>query len=719
MIKLFVIRRLTEKVFFMTSTRLVTSLNALSEQKKQALSWHKQGQLVQAQQAYQTILHQHPQELSVWHLLGILYQQQGNLDEALACCQQVLAVQPESVAVLSLAGVIAGQLERHAEAISYFDQAIMLQKHDVASHYNRAVACNKCQHYQEALLSLNVVIQQQKNHAEAFNLRGTVLSNLKHYDDALANYQHALAVKADYPVALYHCGVVLEKLKRYDEAVTFYQQALTQQPNYSKALSNLANLFMVLQCYPLAIEIFKQLLTVEPNYPYAAGKLLYAQTHACDWRDYQNSVNHILSAVRQQQKVISPFEFLNVLSTAEDEKTCTQVYVNDRHPVEKNPLWQGERYRHQKIKIAYISADFYNHATSILMIELFEQHDKSRFEIIAIAFNSQNDDMTNRVKLAVDVYIDVSEKSDLEIAQLIKDMEIDIAVDLKGHTADARLGIFAHRPAPIQVNYLGQASTIGATYIDYILVDKQLVPPEYQQHYVEKVVYLPVTYLVTDSKRPIAAQTSTRQEHGLPESGFVFCCFNNKYKISPFMFDSWMRLLHQVPNSVLWLIEANKTASHNLRQEAQLRGIAPERLVFAPKVASALHLARHRHADLFLDTLPVNAHTTASDALWAGLPVLTCMGQTFASRVAGSLLVAVGLPELITHNLADYEAMALQLANSPELLAGLKQKLNLQRDSCPLFDIDHHRQAFESAYITMWQRYQEGLPPEGFSVSKD
>lgn len=689
----------------------------LATAKKQALALHQQGHLIQAEQDYKSILVNQPQELTILHLLAILYQQQGKFQQALTSLNQVLALKPNAADVLLLAGIVSGQLEHHTEALSYFNQAIIQQPNDVASHYNRAIACHKLQLYQQALMSLEIVIQQQANHADALNLRGTVLAATKSYQQALSSYQQALTVKADYPVAVYHCAIVLEQLKRPQEAISYYQQAITLKPNYSKAISNLASLYMGLEQYSQAVETYTQLLAVEPNYPYIAGKLFYAQAYCCDWRNYQHSVDKIVAAVRQQQKVITPFDFLNVTSSVHDEKICAETYVQDRYPAALKPLWAGKRYQHKKIKVAYVSADFYNHATSILMIELFERHDKSRFEFVAIAFNSKNDDMTKRVKAAFDTYIDVSEKTDLEIAKLIRSMEIDIAVDLKGHTTDARLGIFAHRPAPIQVNYLGQASTIGAPYIDYILVDQHLVPPKSQQHYTEKVVYLPDTYLVCDSKRPISSQMFTRTELGLPETGFVFCCFNNSYKISPFMFDIWMRLLRHVPDSVLWLIEGHPTACQNLRDEALQRGVSPERLVFAPKVASSVHLARHRHADLFLDTLPVNAHTTTSDALWAGLPVLTCMGQTFASRVAGSLLAAVGLPELITHTLEDYEAMALTLATSPVLLLSIKHKLQQQRDSSALFDAARARQGIESAYEMMWQRYQQGLPPVGFSVN--
>ena len=442
------------------------------------MALHQQGHLTQAKQGYKSILVHYPQELTVLHLLAILYQQQGEFQQALTSLNQVIALKPNAADVLLLAGIVSGQLERHTEALSYFNQAIALQPNDIASHYNRAIACHKLQLYQQALMSLEKIIQQQANHADALNLRGTILAAMKRYEEALCSYQQALAVKTDYPVACYHCAIVLEQLKRP-------QQAITLKPNYSKAISNLASLYMGIQQYSKAANMFSQLLAVKPDYPYAEGKLFYAQAYCCDWRNYQQSVDRLVDAVRQQQKVITPFDFLNVTSTVHDEKICAETYVQDRYPAALKSLWTGERYQHKKIKVAYISADFYNHATSILMIELFEQHDKSRFEFVAIAFNSKNDDMTKRVKAAFDTYIDVSEKTDLAIAKLIRSMEIDIAVDLKGHTTDARLGIFAHRPAPIQVNYLGQASTIGAPYIDYILVDQLLVPPASQQDYTQ------------------------------------------------------------------------------------------------------------------------------------------------------------------------------------------------------------------------------------------
>ena len=351
------------------------------------------------------------------------------------------------------------------------------------------------------------------------------------------------------------------------------------------------------------------------------------------------------------------------------------------------------------------------------MAELFERHDKNRFELFA--FDNGWDDaseMRDRIEKAFTEIVDITRLSDLGAAALIKQKQIDILVDLNGYFGLAREGIFSHRPCPVQVNYLGFPGTLGVDYMDYILADRHVIPPEHAAFYAEKVVYLPDTYQVNDSRRAIAERTPTRAEVRLPETGFVFCCFNNNYKITPDVFDVWMRLLRNVRDSVLWLLEDNPLASSNLRREAEERGVAPERLVFAPRLKPDEHLARHALADLFLDTLPCNAHTTASDALWAGLPLLTCMGGTFPGRVAGSLLNAVGLPELITHDLESYEARALELASTPPMLIDLRTRLARNRLTHPLFDTDRFRRHIESAYVTMWERYRRSDPPESFAV---
>jgi protein O-GlcNAc transferase len=402
---------------------------------------------------------------------------------------------------------------------------------------------------------------------------------------------------------------------------------------------------------------------------------------------------------------------------AEDQLFGARTWNQRYYPAAAQPLWRGERYRHERIRVAYLSADLHEHATAYLMAELFERHDRERFEVTAVSWGPQvASPMRTRLQQAFEHFVDVRGRGDVEVAHWLREQEIDIAVDLKGYTFDARLGILAQRPVPVQVNYLGYPGTLAAPYIDYLIADAVVIPPEARMHYAEQVVWLPDSYQVNDRQRVIAARTPSRGELGLPERGIVFCSFNNNYKLTPEVFALWMRLLQQVEGSVLWLLEGNAAVAANLRREAQVRGIAPERLVFAPRAPLPEHLARQRTADLFLDTLPCNAHTTASDALWAGLPLVTCLGATFAGRVAASLLTAVGLPELITPSLAEYEALALRLATDPEALAAVKAKLARNRDTYPLFDSDRTRRHLEAAYVTMWERYQRGEAPAAFAV---
>jgi hypothetical protein len=409
--------------------------------------------------------------------------------------------------------------------------------------------------------------------------------------------------------------------------------------------------------------------------------------------------------------MVLPFPVLAITDSSQIHKQVTEIFVQAKC-APNDTLGPIPSYgRHPKIRLAYFSADLHNHATAYLMAELFEKHDRERFELYAFSFGPDKlDDMRVRVMAAFDHFIDIRGMTDQKAAELARELEIDIAIDLKGFTQDGRTDIFAYRTAPIQISYLGYPGTMGASYFEYLVADHTIIPPEAQQYYSEKIIYLPDSYQVNDRQRAISDKVFTKAQLGLPEEGFVFCCFNNNYKILPQTFDIWMRLLQQVEGSVLWLFEANPTAMTNLKKEAQKRGIHPERLVFAKWMPPAEHLARQRLADLFIDTLPYNAHTTASDALWAGLPVLTLIGQSFASRVAASLLNAIGLPELITHSEQEYEQKALELANNSKQLVQIKAKLAANRLTTPLFDTERFRKNLEQAYLEVYERHQAGLP---------
>ena len=638
-------------------------------------------------------------------------------EDALASYNRALSLKPDFADALNNRGNALLALQQHQDALASYECALSLKPEYAEALYNRGNIQRDLQRPEEALTSYDHALSLKPDYIEALNNRGNALLDLKRPEDALASYDSALSLKPDFATALNNRGNALLALKRPDDALASLDRALAFKPDFPEAFNNRGNALRDLKRYGEAAESFAQLITLAPNYDYAVGNLLTCQLACCDWANVPHLIMHITNAVERGERAMVPFAFLATSQLLAAQSQCSRSHIADKYPASRTLMCTGERYQHDKIRVAYLSADFHDHATAYLMAELFEAHDKQRFEITAISFGPDaKGDMRGRLQHSFNQFVDVRRTSDRAVAHILRAREIDIVVDLKGFTNDCRTGILSHRPAPIQVNYLGYPGTMGADYIDYILADLHVIPPEQEAFYTEKVVYLPDTYQVNDSKRRIAERTPTRAEVGLPDTGFVFCCFNNNYKILPDIFDIWMRLLSKVTGSVLWLLEDNPAASHNLRREAEQRAVAPQRLVFAPRMKLDEHLARHRLADLFLDTLPYNAHTTASDALWAGLPVLTCMGSAFAGRVAGSLLNAVGLPQLITRSVEDYEALALKLATTPTMLSEIRAKLAQNRTTYPLFDTERFRRHIESAYITMWERYQRGEPPASFAV---
>jgi predicted O-linked N-acetylglucosamine transferase (SPINDLY family) len=470
--------------------------------------------------------------------------------------------------------------------------------------------------------------------------------------------------------------------------------------------------------YDEALADWSKALELRPDQPGVDAARLRVRMHNCDWTDFDAACASVRSSVNNG-KLIAPFMLVAIPSAASEQLQCARRWIESNLRSVRGPLWRGERYDHDRIHVAYLSADFHQHATSQLMAGMFEHHDRSHFQISGISVGpNDNSDMRRRVEAAFERFIDAKPQGDDQIADLVRSLEVDILVDLKGFTQDARTGVLAMRPAPIQVNYLGFPGTIGAGFIDYIVADRTVIPEDHAHCYAEKIVWLPDSYQVNDHRRAIAEAAPARADFGLPDGGFVFCCFNDNYKITPSVFSAWMRILQAVDDSVLWLFEDNPTAAGNLRREAAARGIAPQRLVFARRLPNAAHLARHRCADLFLDTLPYGAHTTASDALWAGLPVLTCLGETFAGRVGASLLNAIELPELVTATPDAYEQLAIELAKNPARLAALKAKLARNRLATPLFDTARFTRNIEAAYTAMMERHRAGLSPDHIQLAQ-
>ena len=639
--------------------------------------------------------------------------------EAIATAQAVAARTEDPAAAQQLIAQ-GNQLEdsgQPAAAEIIYRQAIDLAPSLARAHLNLGNARMAQADAGGAIAAYRKALALQPDYLGAHVNLGNALFQTRNLHDALAAYDAALALDPRFVNALIGRANTLDDLGRATEASAAYRRALELRPGDADVLSNLGLLLHRAKRYREAAECFEQALVRQPGRPWTRGNLCSARLYGCDWRHYDDDLRDLHAAVAAGRREVNAFSFVIIGQSAPAQLRASQLYAQDRFPPAGRPLWQGEVYDHARIRVAYVSADFHSHATAALMAGLFEAHDRSRFEFYGASFGPDDGSpMRQRLIAAFDHFVDLRQHSDLAIAEQLRAWEIDIAVDLKGYTAQARPGIFTHRPAPIQVNYLGFPGTMGSPWIDYLIADRQVVPPEHLAHTSEQVVWLPGSYQVNDHLRRIADRTPGRAELGLPDDAFVYCCFNNNYKITPAVFDVWMRLLSAAAGSVLWLLEDNPEAVANLRRKAQARGVHPDRLVFAPRMALPEHLARHACADLFLDTLPCNAHTTASDALWAGLPVLTCPGDTFAARVASSLVLAAGLPELVAPSMADYEAIALQLAQDRARLDALRSKLAEQRLSCALFDTDAFRRHLESAFETMWRRQQDGLPPAHFSV---
>jgi predicted O-linked N-acetylglucosamine transferase (SPINDLY family) len=637
----------------------------------------------------------------------------NNPVSAIADISKSLLIAPRNPTAYFLLGNIHYALSNFTDSLNSFNKAIELNPRYAEAFCNRGNTYKKLNLYQDAFKSFEQAIQLQPDLAEAFCNRGVLYIELKSFDLAIKDLEQAIFINPEYADAFYNLGAAFKFLNDVPKAIHFYSQALSIEPTHAEACVNLANAYQATGQHDLALSAYDRVLNISAEFKFNLSTYLNLKTKLSNWTNFDSEISQVDIDITLNKKISLPFHLLGLLDRPDLHLIAAQTYAASECPSDDSLGPIPLRPFDGKIRVGYYSADFHNHATAFLMAELFELHDKVKFEFYAFSFGPNiNDDMRQRLSSSFHQFIDVNNTSDRDVAILSRQMGIDIAVDLKGYTQDSRANIFAKRCAPIQVSYLGYPGTMGVDYMDYIIADKVVIPEANQHFYSEKVVYLPHSYQVNDSKRVISERVFSRSEVGIPENAFVFCCFNNNYKILPDTFDIWMRILQSVPNSVLWLLDDNPTATSNLIKEAESRGVAGARLIFAKRIRLDEHLARHRLADLFLDTLPYNAHTTTSDALWAGLPVLTCTGQSFASRVAASLLEAIGLTEMITHNANDYEQKAIQLANTPIMLEQIKTKLANNRLSTALFNTQLFTQHIEEAYSQMFQLHQNHLPTQ-------
>jgi predicted O-linked N-acetylglucosamine transferase (SPINDLY family) len=675
--------------------------------------------LSEAAASYHRALALKPDLPEVYFNRGDASRNLGRLDEAVANYDRALALKPDYAEALLNRGLALEELERFEEALESYDRALAISPDYVLALYNRGNALRQLKRFNEALDSYDRALAVRPDYAEALNNRGITLEVLKRFAAALESYDRALVVRPDFAEALNNRGNTLDQMEQFDEAVESYYRAIAVRPDLAEAHYNLGTALRFQGRLNEAIASFGRAAALRPNY--GVVEWFNARQNICDWSGYREAEARAREAIKTEPSAAAPLLLLAVSSTHEEQHDCARrvaakmaVHASDTLPCPQ--LRPGER-----IRLGYLSFDFRQHAGAVLIAPLIERHDRRRFEIVGYSYGPDDGSaMRARFIAAFDRFVDIGSMSHRQAAELIHADGVDVLVDLTGFQGHGRTDnlthILAYRPAPIQVNYFGYPGTMGAEFIDYIIVDRFLVPMDQQPFYTERLVQLPNCYQPNDTTRRIAQPAPSRAECGLPEEGLVFCCFNTSYKITPALFDIWMRLLKAVPSSVLWLLERSAPVKDNLRREAIRRGVAGERLAFAPPAAMPEYLARLAVADLFLDTLPYNAHTTASDALWAGLPVLTCAGTTFAGRVAGSLLRAVGLDELVTTSLEEYEALALRLATQPDQLDGLRQKLARNRSTMPLFDIARFTQDIEAAYTRMWDTWAAGQAHAAFSL---
>ena len=674
------------------------------------------GRAGDAEHLFAAAIRLHSQVPEAYYVHGCALQSLQRHEDALRSFARALALKPDYLEVRNNRGVSLLTLGRYEEALACFDKILVTRPGLAPAESNRAAALSGLGRHKEAFAASERATNENPAVALPWYNKGVALAGLERFRDALPAFDRALALNPHYVDALTFRGIALAMLDRHAEAVASYDAGLALAPGHIDLLYNRATSLLALKRFAEAMSDCESVLTMDPHFKYTRGALIHCRLQLGDWRDLTVHTERVLADLRAGRQALRPLHCALISHAESDQLQCSRTWTMHDCPPSPSPLWRSERYDHDRIRVAYVSADFRSHAVASQMAGVFERHDKTRFDVTAISLSDRHDSMSERLQRAFKRFVTVHGRDDGEVAQLMRDREIDIAVDLMGYTEGSRTRIFAHRPAPLQVAHLGFPGTMGASYIDYIIADPVLIPSEQQSLYAEKVVQLPRCYMPADEKRAITQELS-RAEAGLPDTGVVFCSFNSIAKIGPQIFGIWMRLLTDVEGSVLWLSSAKPIAADNLRREAEARGIDGARLVFAPFVAeTGQHLARLSLADLFLDTLPYNAHAGGSDALWAGVPIVTCKGTTFAGRVGASLLGAIGLPELIAESLDSYETLALKLAREPEMLASIKARLARNRATEPLFDTSRFTRNLEAAYLAMWERHQSGQPHAPISI---
>jgi len=675
------------------------------------LALHQLGQYQAALKDFDSAISFNPNNPQSHYNRGNALQEIKQYEAALRSYDQAIALDPSNAEIYNNRGNTLQEIKQYEAALRSYDQAIALDPSNANAHYNQGNALQEIKQYEAALRSYDQAIALNPSNAEAFNGRGGCLEKQRKYQAAATQYLNAIQLNPTYEIALFNLANSLQTLGKPKSALEYYLRVLEQNKNNIEAHINCANTLRTLRQYDQALVHYQRALTLDPHAKFLRGMALHLKMMMCDWSNFDDDIALLAQAIECGQVASEPFPILSIYNSLQHQLDLSSAYQADKFKGLQPIPWAAKYPKKERIRIAYYSTDFREHPVSLLLAELFEKHNRSQFEVFAFSLGENtNDPMRQRLKKAFDHFIDVQDLSDTDIVALSRKHEIDIAIDLGGYTAGSRSEIFQLRVAPIQISYIGYLGTMGTPCIDYLIADKVLIPAQLSPFYTENIAYLP-SYQANVSTREIASRSFIRSEYGIPENHFVFCCFNNNYKITPPVFKSWMHILKEVQNSVLFLYAENQWVQSNLEKSALGHGVAKERLIFGQRLSTPEYLARYRIADLFLDTFPYNAGTTASDALWMGVPVLTLAGETFSSRMAASLLTAIDMPELITNTPAQFENRAIEIAKNRGLLSGLKSKLEDNKENTRLFDTPKFIQSLESCYLAMYERGLNDLDP--------
>ena len=681
---------------------------------EEAINFHKKGDLLNANNLLLKILKENPKDIDVLHLLGIIAFQSRNYEKSINFFNDAIKINNQNPEIYKNLSIVFQRVGKFKDALKCCDEAINIKNDYVEAYNHKGHILTQTNNYDLAIKNWKKALEINPQYFEVFNNLGNVYSKLNKLDLAIDFFNKAIEIKINFPDAYINRAFVLKELKKYDLALKDCDKAINLKPDFAEAYNNKAIILREIKKIDLAYENYKKAFEINPKLDFLFGSLIYSKINLGIWKNFDQNLKDLKEKINDGNIAVHPFSSLLLFDSPSLHKILAEKYLKLKYQdskEKKNKLDINNANLNKKIRIGYYSADFCNHPVSNLIANLFENHDKSKFEIIGFYFGIvAKDEMLNRITNAFDKFYDVGQKNEDEIANLSRNLKIDIAVDLMGFTEKNRFGIFTKNCAPIQINYLGYPGTSGSSHIDYIIADKVLIPKESQKFYSEKIIYLPNTYQANDETKKISSKIINKNDFFLPNESFVFCCFNKNQKINPRIFNLWSRILNKIENSILWLLDENFIFKQNIRIEAEKRNIDPDRIIFAKKIPLDEHLARHKLADLFLDTIPYGAHTTSSDALRSGLPLITLMGNSFASRVSASLLHAVGLKELITTTEIDYENLAVELALNPLKLSEIKKKLENNIKNKSLFNTKLFSKNLELAYEKIYQRNIKNLP---------